>query len=119
MARNKTTWKPGQGGKPKGAKDAIPRTFKASVKAVYEDILSEDPDILKNAIVRGLVTRKPKEAFPYVRLLAELHQELKQQVELSGGVEVSHGVIEDVARELERLAAGSAASDPEPPEVAQ
>lgn len=42
-----------------------------------------------------------------------------KQVELSGGVEVNHGVIEDVARELERLAAGSAASDVEPPEVAK
>lgn len=79
--RTATTWVKGQGGKPKGAKDHVPRSFKASLRAVYDEVLSEDPDILKAAVIRGLRARKPKEAFPYVRIFAELQGELKHVVQ--------------------------------------
>jgi hypothetical protein len=84
MARTKTTWGPGQGGKPKGAKDEVPRSFKASIRAVYEKIQHEKPELFVTAIERGLMSRRPKEAFPFVKLYAELIGEMKQQVELTG-----------------------------------
>lgn len=105
MARTKTTWQKGQGGKPVGAKDTVPRSFKASVKAVYEQIVSEDPDILKAAVLRGLQARKPKEAFAYVRMLAEMQGELKQQIELSGQVAIDDERLRAIRQQLDRLAA--------------
>jgi len=60
-------FRPGQGGRKKGSRDKIPRTFKASVKAIYEEIASNDPGIIRRAIVRGLSAPPPK-SFPYVQL---------------------------------------------------
>lgn len=113
MARTKTTWKPGQGGKPKGAKDEVPRSFKASIRAVYEKLQHEKPELFVNAIERGLTSRRPKEAFPFVRLYAELIGEMKQQVELTGNLNVeqqdafalrTRTVLDELAA---RLASGS------------
>jgi hypothetical protein len=116
MARTKTTWKPGQGGKPKGAKDEVPRSFKASIRAVYEKLQDERPELFINAIERGLLSRRPKEAFPYVKLYAELIGEMKQQVEVSGTLDVGQ-VRESIAGKLAGLAArigtGSVARKPE------
>jgi hypothetical protein len=113
MARTKTTWQPGQGGKPKGAKDEVPRSFKASIRAVYEKLQDERPELFVNAIERGLMSRRPKEAFPYVKLYAELIGEMKQQVELTGSLNVEQAdalalrtrtVLDELAA---RLASGS------------
>lgn len=82
MPRNTSNLLRGGPGRKKGSKDAIPRTFKASVRAVYEEILSEDPDVLKTAILKGLQDRRSKDRFPYVRMLAEMQGELKQIVRL-------------------------------------
>lgn len=56
-------------GRPKGSKDVVPRTFKASVKAVLEKIQSEDPGLIEKAIRKGLAGN-PREAFVYVQLAA-------------------------------------------------
>jgi hypothetical protein len=107
MARTKTTWKPGEGGKPKGAKDEVPRSFKASIRAVYEKIQHERPELFVTAIERGLMSRRPKEAFPYVKLYAELIGEMKQQVELTGNLEIDHAhARESIASRIARLTPG-------------
>jgi hypothetical protein len=89
VPRNTSGLKRGGPGRKKGAKDSVPRTFKASIKAVFEELLTSDPAIIREAVRRGLTCRKPKDAFPYVRIYAELSGELKQQVELSGTLDVT------------------------------
>lgn len=54
-------------GRPKGSKDKVPRSLKASFRIVYEKICKENPDLLRKAIEAGL-RGKPKEAFPFVQL---------------------------------------------------
>jgi hypothetical protein len=78
MPKNNTTWKKGEGGKPKGAKDLIPRSFKATLLSVYEKVCSDEPELIERAVMSGLRSRRPKEAFPFVKLYAELRGELKQ-----------------------------------------
>jgi len=103
-------------GKPKGAKDRIPRAFKASIKAVFDELLTTDPTIVREAVRRGLISRKPKDAFPYVRIYAELSGELKQQVEVSGAIDVT-GARDALAGRIAGLAArlgtGDVAGKPE------
>jgi hypothetical protein len=109
--RRRTTWEAGNAkgaGRKPGAKDEVPRAFKASVKAVYEQIVSDEPDILINAIRRGLAERNAKARFPYVRMLAELQGELRQQIDLNATVTVDDERLRLIHTELERLAASHA-----------
>lgn len=110
--RRSTTWGPGNAkgaGRKQGSKDEIPRSVKASLRAVYQEIVNDDPEILKTAVTRGLLERNSKARFPYVRLFAELYGELKQQVELSGAVTVSDEQLGDIRQQLDQLAAKYAA----------
>ena len=114
--RTKTTWKPGQGGKPKGAKDAVPRSFKASIRAVFADLERADPTLIRAAVERGLRSRKPKDAFPYVRIYAELSGELQHQIQVSGEIDVPSlrtALSGRIARLAARLGAGDVARDPQ------
>ena len=71
-------------GRPKGSKDKVPRTFKASIKAAFEKIASDDPQLVEDAILKGLRGR-PREAFHYVQLAAYyLDGKPKEQLEVSG-----------------------------------
>ena|SRR5690242_11089920 len=117
MARTKTTWQKGQGGKPPGAKDTVPRSFKKTLLAVYEDIQSSEPDIVRDAVRKGLRGR-PKEAFNFVKLYADLMGELKQKVELSGNVTVSDDQLADIRQQLDELAAQHARGGPASPSLA-
>jgi hypothetical protein len=56
-------------GRPKGSKDAVPKSFKASIKRVFEDLATDEPDLIRAAVLRGLRGR-PRESFPYVQLAA-------------------------------------------------
>lgn len=119
MPRNTSGLKRGGPGRTKGSKDAVPRSFKASIRAVFDDLLSKDPKILQAAVLRGLSSRKPKEAFLYVRLFADLTGELKQQIELSGSIDVDATTAIDIRRELDRLAAAYATGGAPAAPVAQ
>ena len=57
-------------GRPRGAKDHVPRSFKASIKAMYERLAMEQPELFKNAITRDLRTRRGTAAFHHVQLAA-------------------------------------------------
>lgn len=59
----------GSPGRPKGSRDKVTRTFKASIKHVFEEVATEDPELIRTAVLRGLRGR-PREAFPYVQLAA-------------------------------------------------
>ena len=56
-------------GRPKGSKDSIPRTFRASIKKVFEDIASTEPTLIEKAVRAGLASAPPK-SFAYVQLAA-------------------------------------------------
>lgn len=56
-------------GRPKGSKNKVPATVKASIKAVFEQIASDDPQMIKDAILKA-IRGKPRDAFPYLQLAA-------------------------------------------------
>jgi hypothetical protein len=60
--------KPGPG-RPKGRKNRVPKSFKASIKAVLELIATDDPALIEKAVRRGLNGR-PRESFPFIQLAA-------------------------------------------------
>lgn len=71
MARGKKTggrnFKKGQGGRKKGAKDKVPRTFKGSIRALYVELANERPELFRAALERGLKSASPK-SFPYLQM---------------------------------------------------
>ncbi len=73
MALGKKTggndFKPGEGGRKPGSKNKIPRTFNASVRAICEEVASDSPEIIKNALIKGLKADPPK-SFQYLQLAA-------------------------------------------------
>lgn len=76
-------------GRPRGAKDAVPRTFKASIKAMYEKLATKRPELFEDAITHDLRTRRGMAAFHHVQLAAYyLDGKPKEQVEVSGDVSV-------------------------------
>lgn len=71
--KNKTAkWtkatRPRSPGRPKGAKDKHPRTWKGTIKSIFEEIASDDPDLLRNAIIKGLKAPAPK-SFHYLQIM--------------------------------------------------
>lgn len=56
-------------GRPKGARNKVPASFKASIKKVFEDVATDDPELIKAAVLRGL-KGKPRESFPFLQLAA-------------------------------------------------
>jgi hypothetical protein len=46
----------------------VPRTFKGTIKRIFEEVATENPDLVHKAIVRGLKAPAPK-SFPYLQLL--------------------------------------------------
>lgn len=71
MARGKKTggrnFARGNKGKPKGAKDIVPRGFKRSIKALYERLADEQPALFEQALVKGLKARAPF-SFQYLQM---------------------------------------------------
>jgi hypothetical protein len=74
MARGKKTggrnFKKGNRGRPKGAKDKVPRTFKASIKNIYERLAIDEPALYENAIRRDLKSKRGSVAFQHTQLAA-------------------------------------------------
>jgi hypothetical protein len=58
-----------RGGRPLGAKDKVPRSVKASIKKIFEEIGSTDRELIREAIMRGIQAEPPK-SFPYLQLAA-------------------------------------------------
>lgn len=56
-------------GRPKGSRDKVPRTFKASVRAIFAEVAAEQPGLLRDAILRGIQADPPK-SYPYLQLAA-------------------------------------------------
>jgi len=74
-------------GRKRGAKGHIPPTFKASLKRVFHEIATDDPQIIKDAIRDGLQA-KPPYSFQYVQLAAHyIDGKPSDKVEHEGTVE--------------------------------
>jgi hypothetical protein len=56
-------------GRPPGALNKVPPTVKASVRAVFQDIVADEPTLIRDAILKGLHAPPPK-SFPYLQLAA-------------------------------------------------
>jgi hypothetical protein len=67
----------------------VPRTFRASIKTMYEKLATENPELFEDAIRRDLKAKGGTAAFHHVQLAAHyLDGKPKEQVEISGDVSV-------------------------------
>lgn len=57
-------------GRPKGARAKVPRSFKASIKAMYEKLAKTQPQLFEDAIKRDLRSKRGTAAFHHVQLAA-------------------------------------------------
>lgn len=57
-------------GRRKGSKDKVPRTWKASIRAIYERLCTERGDLFERAIVRDLQSKRGSVAFQHTQLAA-------------------------------------------------
>jgi hypothetical protein len=69
MPRNTTGLKRGGPGRPKGRRNNVPKSFKVSIKQVFEKVATDDPKLIEKAVLRGL-KGKPRESFPFLQLAA-------------------------------------------------
>jgi hypothetical protein len=60
----------GNPGKPKGAKNVVPGTFKTTLMGIYEKLQQERPELFTQAVTKGLELDAPQN-FPYVKMWAE------------------------------------------------
>lgn len=105
MARGRKTggrnFKKGQGGRKKGAKDKIPRSWKANVQMFFQEVHSDQPELLTTAVVRGLKAT-PAVSFRFVELwLNHVYGTPTQTIKLT---DLSKYTPEQLA-EIERLLA--------------
>ena len=63
-------FKKGQGGRPKGAKNVVPSTFKTTLMGIYEKLQHERPELFTHAVTKGLELDAPQN-FAYLKLWAE------------------------------------------------
>ena len=86
--RRRTTWKKGDNvprqGRGKGARDIVPRSEKASIRAIAADIIVNHPDVIRESLMRGFQASPPK-SLPYLTLAAALVGEaIDQRVQVTG-----------------------------------
>lgn len=79
----------GSPGRKKGSRDRVPRSFKASIKTMYERLAKTEPELFEGAIRRDLQNRRGIAAFHHVQLAAYyLDGKPKEHVELDGKLEM-------------------------------
>lgn len=72
-------------GRPRGAKDAVPRSFRTSIRAMYERLAAEQPELFEEAIKRDLRAKQGTAAFHHIQLAAYyLDGKPSDKLELSG-----------------------------------
>jgi len=87
MPRNTSGLRRGGPGRHKGSKDRVPRSFRASIRRMYEHLVTTEPQLFEDAIRRDLQNRRGVAAFHHVQLAAHyLDGKPADQVNLSGEV---------------------------------
>ena len=56
-------------GRPRGSKDKVPRSAKASIAAIFREVASDNPELIREAVIKGLQSEPPK-SFGYLQLLS-------------------------------------------------
>jgi hypothetical protein len=56
-------------GRRKGSKDKVPRSLKMSIVRICQEVVTQDPALIRRAIRNGLKARPPA-SFPYLQLAA-------------------------------------------------
>jgi hypothetical protein len=84
----RTSWKPGVKvpgrGRPKGSRDVVPRSEKASIRDIAADIILNHPDVIRESLMRGFAASPPK-SLPYLTLAASLIGEgIEQKLQVTG-----------------------------------
>ncbi len=88
MSARGRPYKKGQGGRPKGAKNRVPPTFRASIKAMYEKLVSQHPADWEAAIMKA-VRKGGSPAFQHIQLaLFVLDGKPTERIEMGKGQEV-------------------------------
>jgi hypothetical protein len=105
MARGKKTggrnFTKGQPGRQKGAKDRVPRSFKESIRALYQELAIEQPELFRAALVRGLKA-PPSKSFQYLQLGAYyLDGKPKETIEVIDPSKLSTETIKQILKELD------------------
>ena len=57
-------------GRPKGSKDSIPRSVKASIRLACERIGKKHPKLIEERILAGVNHEDMRIAFPYIQMVA-------------------------------------------------
>lgn len=73
MGRNATTWTKENhagAGRRHGSKDEVPRSVKASIRAIYEEVATNEPKLIREAVIKGLKARAPASAH-YLKMLSD------------------------------------------------
>jgi hypothetical protein len=84
VPRNTSGLRKGGPGRPKGSKDRVPRSFKASLFSVFDRLETERPDLFEAAVIAGLEA-KPPASFQYLQLWAHYREgKPTEKVEHSG-----------------------------------
>lgn len=75
-------------GRPKGSRNKMPRSLKASIVKVLEMVVDTNPELIKKAVLRGLAG-KPRESFPFLQMAAHyLDGKPKESIDLNGNVQM-------------------------------
>ena len=119
MGRNNLPSKPGPGRTP-GTPDSVPRTVRASIRQIFQELGEQEPEIYKKAIRKGLQAGT-RDSFPFVRLAAAyLDGVPAQTLRIEDENKLDLGALRAIFYEVEterQAAALDAGGDPELPEV--
>jgi hypothetical protein len=70
VVRERGRYTKGAPGRPKGAKNVVPGTFKTTLMGIYEKLQQERPELFTQAVTKGLELDAPQN-FPYGKMWAE------------------------------------------------
>ena len=87
-------------GRPKGSRDKVPRSVKASLLQIYTTLETDHPDLFQSAIIDGL-RAKPPASFPYLQLWAFYrHGKPKDTVDVPQLADIAAALARKVVHEL-------------------
>ena len=95
-------------GRRKGSKNKIPGSVKALILGICEEIVTENPELIRRALIAGF-TAKPPRSLPYLKLVAHyLDGKPREHVPLAAPLDARYSeAAEAFKAKLARLAAAA------------
>lgn len=79
-----------KGGRPKRSKDKVPRGVRGSILAIAQHIATNNPEVIRKALINGFAARPPH-SFPYLQLVAAyIDGRPAEKLEIAGRMEVQY-----------------------------